>query len=309
MTAGIARALFAAFILAFGACASAQLSVRDDLGRAVSLKKVATRIVTLAPFLTEMVYAAGAGDRVVGVSKLSEYPPQVAKLPQLATGADFNLEHLAMLKPDLVMVWRDGMRRDEVERISAYGATVFVAQARTLEDVPRLLKAIGLMTGQDVAGVVRDYEERLEGLRRANANKPKIGAFLELWNRPLTTISGTHFMSEALEICRAENVFKDLTGSAPQVSWDELYERNPYVIVGAGSAANSQEFRANWTVRQALDAVKADRLVFVDADSFQRPTPRTPDGVAELCTGLDKVRPQLAQPPPRPQQRPSQYGM
>jgi iron complex transport system substrate-binding protein len=295
--------------------AMAQLSVRDDLNRPVQVKKKPERIVTLAPFLTELVYAAGAGDQLVAVADMSDFPPDARKLPHIRTGAAFSLDELATHKPDLVLAWRDGIRREEIERISSFGATVFAASARTLADVPRLLKAIGIMTGHDVTAAVSEYETRLEQLRIANAGKIRVLAFLELWNRPLTTISGTHFMTEALDICRADNVFKDLEGSAPQVEIQELYQKDPYVIVGAGSATNLDEFRSNWNVRQGLTAVKNDRLVFVDSDAFQRPTPRTPEGIAQLCTALDTVRPkgpaqQQASPQPAvPGQRPSQYGM
>jgi iron complex transport system substrate-binding protein len=293
--------------------AAAQMSIRDDLNRPVHVKKKPERIVTLAPFLTELVYAAGAGDNVIGVSKLSDFPPDARKVPQIGTGAEFSLAQLATFKPDLVLAWRDGIRKEEIERISSFGATVFTASARTLDDVPRLLKAIGLLTGNDVTVAVAEYEAKIERLKLENASKRRVSAFLELWNRPLTTISGTHFMTEALDICRADNVFKDLPGSAPQVTIDELYEKDPFVIVGAGSATNLDEFRSNWSVRQGLNAVKDNRLVFIDTDTFQRPTPRTPDAIRQLCSALDAVRPgpkQQAQPAPAAgSQRPSQFGM
>jgi iron complex transport system substrate-binding protein len=312
---GAALALLLALLPAW---AGAQVSIRDDLGRVVQLKKRPERIVTLAPFLTELVFAAGAGEQLVAVSKLSDYPPEAAKLPQIGTGTQFDLTQLATYKPDLVLAWRDGIRKEEIERIAAFGATVFAASARTLDDVPRLLQAVGVLTGHDVAGAIAEYETKLEKLKAANAGKTRVVAFLELWNRPLTTISGTHFMTEALDICRADNVFKDLYGSAPQVTIEELYEKDPYVIVGAASATNLDEFRSNWTVRQGLKAVKENRLVFIDTDAFQRPSPRTPEGIAQLCKGLDEVRPKgPRQPQPSPQQqatpgagqRPSQYGM
>jgi iron complex transport system substrate-binding protein len=318
MTKGLRTTALALLLALVPAWAAAQVSMRDDLGRTVQLKKKPERIVTLAPFLTEAVYAAGAGDRLVAVSKLSDYPPEASKLPQLGTGAEFSLTQLATYKPDLVLVWTGGMRRNDVENIHAFGATVYAASARTLEDVPRTLRAIGLLTGNDVSAVVDAYESKVEKLRRENQGKTRVAAFLELWNRPLTTISSNHFMAEALEICHADNVFKDLEGSAPQVTIDELYEKNPFVIIGAGSATNAEEFRSNWNVRQGLRAVKENRLVFVDSDAFQRPTPRTPEGIALLCNALDEVRPQGPRQPqqreaapnaPTATQRPSQFGM
>jgi iron complex transport system substrate-binding protein len=236
------------------------------------------------------VFTAGAGERIVGVSAYSDYPPQARRLPQVSTAVGFDIERIAALAPDLVLVWQDSFRPEDIERITRFGAAVFVARARTLEDVPRLLRIIGALTGRDTAAAVRDFDGRLARLRREHANRPRVSAFLEIWNRPLTTIAGRHFMNEALEICGASNVFKDLDSVAPVVSWEQVYARDPDVVVGASSAASAEEFRANWRTRGTLAAVKADRLVFVDADRIQRLTARTPDGIAALCAAIDRVR-------------------
>jgi iron complex transport system substrate-binding protein len=289
----IPRILSATLFLAAAAfCAPsfAQLTVRDDLGRSLLVNKPPERVVTLAPFLTEMVYSIGADDLLVGVDSMSDHPPQARQKAQIHTGARFSLEQLAALKPDLVLAWKGGIRKADIEMISAFGATVFVAQANHLDDVPRLLQVIGRLTGHDAMPAVAKYESSLDRLRRENADKLRIATFVELWNRPLTTVSGEHFISEALDICKGDNVFGDLQGSAPKVTWDAVAIRNPYVILGAGSATDAQEFRANWALRANLAAVKAERLVFVDHDAIQRPTPRTPEGIAALCRQLDMVR-------------------
>jgi iron complex transport system substrate-binding protein len=280
---------FTAFCIT--ASTAASISLRDDLNRSIELEQPAQRIVTLAPFLTELVYTAGAGERIVGVSAYSDYPPEAKKLPEVSTAAGFDIERIAALKPDLVLVWQDSFRPEDIERIARFGAAVFVAHARTLEDVPRLLRAIGVLTGRDVSMAAREFEAKVTGLRREYGARPKVSAFLEIWNRPLTTIAGRHFMNEALEICGATNAFKDLDGVAPVVSWEQVYARDPDVIVGASSAANAAEFRDNWRTRATLAAVKSDRLVFVDADRIQRLTARTPDGIAALCAAIDRVRP------------------
>ena len=269
---------------------AAEISLRDDLDRPVQLKQPAQRIVTLAPFLTELVYSAGAGERVVGVSAYSDYPPQAKRLPQVGTAVSFSMEGVAALRPDLVLVWRDSVRPEDIERMTRFGAAVFVAQARKLSDIPRLLERIGALTGRDVSAVTSAFESALERLRREHAGKRRLSAFLEIWNRPLTTIAGEHFINEALAICGATNVFGDLDGVAPLVSWEQVYARDPEVIVGAGSAASADEFRANWRNRGTLAAVKAGRLLFVAPDTIQRPTARTPEGIARLCEGLDRLR-------------------
>jgi iron complex transport system substrate-binding protein len=284
-----------AFIGAFTAfcittSTAATIALKDDLERPVEMKQAAQRIVTLAPFLTELVFTAGAGERIVGVSAYSDYPPQARRLPQVSTAVGFDIERIAALAPDLVLVWQDSFRPEDIGRITRFGAAVFVARARTLEDVPRLLRIIGALTGRDTAAAVRDFEARLARLRREYANRRRVSAFLEIWNRPLTTIAGRHFMNQALEICGASNVFKDLDSVAPVVSWEQVYARDPDVVVGASSAASAADFRANWRTRGTLAAVKADRLVFVDADRIQRLTARTPDGIEELCAAIDRVR-------------------
>ncbi|HSJ97868.1 MAG TPA: helical backbone metal receptor, partial [Myxococcota bacterium] len=223
---------------AFSTAALAQLSLRDDMGRGVIIKKAPERIVTLAPFLTELVYAAGAGDLLVGVDSLSVYPAAAQSLPKVLTGPRFSVGQLAPLKPDLVLAWRDGIGRDEVEAISAFGATVFVAQARSLDDVPRLLELIGRLTGRNALPAMARFETQLERVRRENAGKLRLHTFVEIWNRPLTTVSGNHFLTEALDICRADNVFAELSGFAPKISWEALNSKNPYVILGAGSASS-----------------------------------------------------------------------
>jgi iron complex transport system substrate-binding protein len=283
---------FLAFCITQSGAAS-PVTIKDDLGRSVELKQPARRIVTLAPFLTELAFSAGIGDRVVGVSAYSDYPPQARRLPQVADANGPLLEPLAALRPDLVLAWKDSIRPEEVERLARLGPAVFVAQARTLEDVPRLLGTIGTLAGVDTGAVSRAYQARLAALRRAYSGRRTVPVFLEIWDRPLTTISGRHFMNEALATCGARNVFADLPGIAPEVSWEALYARDPPVIVGVGSAPGEAAFRANWSAHRTLSAVREGRLVFVSPDRLQRPTTRTPEGIAELCRAIDRVRAEL----------------
>jgi iron complex transport system substrate-binding protein len=276
--------------LAIGGASARPVALRDDVGRDVRLDAPAKRIVTLAPSLTEVVFAAGAGSRVVGVSAFSDYPPEARALPVVSSAAGIDLERIAALRPDLVLAWRDSIRIEDVERLQGLGIAVFVTAARRLDDVPGMLAQVGEATGLDVSPVSSQFRTELSTLRSRYAARPKVDVFLEIWHKPLTTISGSHFMNDALEICGARNVFKDLEGVAPVVSWEALYARNPSVIMGSGSAASEAEFRANWKERGTLGAVKANRLEWIDADTLQRPTTRTPQGIARMCERLDRLR-------------------
>jgi iron complex transport system substrate-binding protein len=283
------RFLVAALLLACTAV-HAQILVKDDAGRNLLVQKHFKRIVTLAPFLTEAAFAAGAGDLVVGVDALSDYPREATRLPRVPTGAQFSLDVIATLKPDLVLAWKDGIRKEDVDAMSSFGATVYLAQARRLEDVPRLLQAVSSFTGRNVQEPVASFNRRIASIRRANATKPKLAVFLEIWDRPLTTVGGDSLLSEAVAACRGENVFTDLRGIAPQVEWDEVREINPYVVLGVNSANNAEEFHANWSAHRAIPAVDAGRLLYIESESLQRPTVRSLDAIARLCVELDQVR-------------------
>src|SRR5690348_7686868 len=263
---------------------AAPISQLDDLGRKVEVAAPAKRIVTLAPFLTELAFSVGVGDRVVGVSEHSDYPHAARKLPQVASAAGISIESVAALQPDLVLAWQDTMRPADLERLRALGIPVFVAQARSILDVGRLYGTIERLSGTKSPEPLRGFHDKLRKALR-KLDRPPVKVFLEIWHDPLTTISGPHWMNEALAFCGATNAFQDLGGVAPVVSWEAFYARNPPVIVGAGSARDAAAFRAQWRDRSTLDAVKNDRLVFVDADLIQRPTLRLADGVAQLCEG------------------------
>ncbi|QJR15714.1 cobalamin-binding protein [Usitatibacter palustris] len=251
----------------------------------------AQRIVSLSPFLTEAVYAVGAGDKLIAVSEFSDYPPEAKKLPTISNAVGISWEKLAVLKPDIALIWADSLKEGDRERFARVGARVEVFAGRRLDDVPRTLREVARLTGQ--AGdpeSARAFEQRIAALRRANAGKPRISAFLEIQHRPLMTIAGDHYMNDALAICGAENPFASLPGVAPEVSWEAMLARDPAVIVGAGSPEGEKAFRERWKERPTLRAVRNDAFVYVNGDHFYRPTPRLADGVEALCRGIDALR-------------------
>jgi len=256
----------------------------------VALARPAQRIVSLAPSLTELVYTAGAGARLVAASEFSDYPPEAKRLPRVSSAGAVSVESVAALHPDLVLAWEDGTRASDIDHLAALGVAVYVAHARTFDDVPRLMAAIGTLAGTDTAGAARAYSQRLEALRRDFARRKPVSVLLEVWHQPLTTIAGRHFMNEALDTCGARNVFADLPGVAPVVSWEEVFRRDPDAIVGIESAQGEAQFRALWAERGALRAVKEGHLVYLQADRLQRLSARTPQGVAELCAAIERVR-------------------
>ena len=249
-----------------------------------------SRVVTLAPFITELAFDAGIGDRVVGVSAYSDYPPAARALPEVSSAAGLSIEKIAALRTDVAFVWRDSVKPEEIEQLAKLGIRVIVVSARTLVEIPLALETIGDAAGVDVSLPVRGFRDRIARLRATYSGRRRLDAFLEIWNRPLTTIAGRHYMNDALEVCGARNVFADLPGVTPVVPWESVYARDPEVVVGAGSAGDRATFEASWRERSTLAAVKGRRLVYVHPDTIQRPSLRIVLGITELCEGLDRVR-------------------
>ncbi len=289
MRLSAAVAVAALSLASFGSGA-APIQVADDLGRTVRLPQPPQRIVTLAPFLTELVFSAGAGGRLVAVSAFSDFPPEAKRLPQVATAAGLSLEEVAAMRPDLVLAWKDSVRLEDVERLGQLGIPTFVASARRLSDIPRVLRQVGELTGGKTEAQARGFEQRLAAVRSRYAGRARITVFLEIWHQPLTTLAGTHTLNDALEICGADNIFIDLATVAPVVSLEQLYLRDPRAIVGVASTRNEEAFRARWRERPTLAAVKGNRLVFGDADLLQRQTLRMAEGIERLCAAIDAVR-------------------
>lgn len=284
------RRLAAALLLAAAASAHGGASVLDATGREIRLAQPARRIATLSPALTEAVFAAGAGRSVVGVSAWSDYPPEATRLPVVSSSAGADVEAIARLAPDLVLAWRDSFRPADAAKLAALGIPVFVDGSRTLADIAPLLESIGRLADVDAAPAARRYRETLAALRARYASRRAVPVFLEISHRPLMTVSGPHFMVEALETCGARSVFASLPDVAPVIGWEALHAADPDAIVGAGSAQGEAAFRAAWRERPTLRAVKAGKLAWVGSSALGRPSPRVVEGIAALCEAIERLR-------------------
>ena len=285
-----ARALVALALSAAAMTGRAEIALTDDLGRRVVLSQPARRVATLAPSITEAAFAVGAGARVVGVSAWSDYPSAAASLPIVSSAAGIDMEALAALSPDLVIAWKDSFRCEDIARLEALGARVFVVQSRSLAEIPRLLAMTASLTGGNATNATRAYESRLAALRARHSTKPRVRLFLEISHRPLMTVGGRHFMGEALDACGATNVFADLKEAAPEVTWEELFARAPDAIVGSGPVDAEASFRVAWSQRAGLEAVRRGKLGYVATTALGRPSPRVVEGIEALCLEVDRLR-------------------
>jgi iron complex transport system substrate-binding protein len=284
---------FAAACLALAAqAAAAQIALRDDRGVEVALAAPATRIVALAPHLAEIAFAAGAGAKLVGVSAYSDFPPAAAQLPVVSDALHVDFEALALLKPDLVLAWRSGNRARDVAQVEARGFRVYSTDAGALEDVPRVVRAVGRLAGTAPAAdrAARDIEERLEGIRRRHAGRPDVRVFYEIWHEPLITLNGQHLVSDVIALCGGVNVFADAAPLVPYVGIEAVIAADPEVIIAGSSAQGGADARAAWRAWPAITAVREGRVYRIHPDLMQRHSLRILEGAKLLCDYLDAAR-------------------
>jgi iron complex transport system substrate-binding protein len=286
------RAVAAAFLVLAAHGASAQIALRDDRGVDVVLAGPATRIVALAPHLAEIAFAAGAGEKLVGVSAHSDFPDAVAKLPVISDATHVDFEALAVLKPDVVLAWRSGSRARDVEQLEARGFRVFSTEAGTLEDVPRLVRAIGRLAGT-AATANRSADEiqaRLDAIRSRYAGRPPVRVFYEIWHEPLMTVNGRHLVSGMLALCGGANVFADAKPLTPVISREQVLAANPDAILLSAPPEQARETAASWRAFKTLRAVQRDQLHAMDPALLNRMGPRVVEGAEAICGTLELVR-------------------
>ena len=287
-----ARFLTLTATIALLPAAHADLVFKDDGGREVRLKGPAKRIVTLAPHATEMLYAAGAGDRLIGTVEYSDYPPAAKKVPRVGSYDRFDLEAISALKPDLVIAWESGNPAAPVEKMRALGLTVYASQPNRLEDIAGQLERFGQLAGSEAQAreAAEHFRQRLAKLRRDNADKPPVRVFYQIWKAPLMTVGGPQIISSAIQICGGENVFGQLGQMAPTVSVEAVLAADPEAIVATGMGDARPEWLDDWNKWTRMTAVKRGNLFHINPDLLQRHTPRILDGAAQLCADLDVAR-------------------
>jgi iron complex transport system substrate-binding protein len=271
--------------------AQADLTVRDDTGQLLRLKQAPQRTVSLAPHATELLFAAGAGQRIVGAAEYSDYPEAARRIPRVG-GALLDLEAIAALRPDLIVAWADGNPPAQLQRLKQLGVPIYLSAPRRLDDIPAALERLGqLLDTQRVAQAsAAQYRAELQRLRKTYSGRKKVRVFYQVWDEPLLTLNGTHIISDALATCGGENIFAQLPALTPSVSIENILQADPDAIVTSSQDAQRPARLDAWRRWPRLAAVRNNHLFFVHGDWIDRPAPRILLGVAELCGLLDQAR-------------------
>lgn len=278
--------------LALFAPAAAGIEVFDDTGATVQLETPAQRIVSLAPHVTELLFAAGAGNHVVGVVSYSDYPAAARAIARVGGYQSLDLEAIVALHPDLVVGWQSGNHPGHLDRLRALGISVYLTEPRQLQQVADNIRRLGRLAGTDTkaAAAADAFMRRVDGLRRRHAARPTLSVFYEVWNQPLMTVNGAHLISEVIHLCGGQNAFGDLDSLVLHIDTETVLQRNPDVILASGMDEERPQWLDEWRDWPQLAAVQGDRLLFIPPDLLQRATPRILDGAARLCRLMEQAR-------------------
>ena len=286
------RWLLACLLLTSPSTTPAAITLVDASGTRITLATPAQRIVSLAPHITELLYAAGAGGQVVGATDYSDYPAAARELPRVGGYSNIDLETILSLRPDLVVAWKSGNSAAQVNRLRALGMAVYVSEPRRLDDIPNDIEHLGLLAGREDSArtAAQQFRQRHAQLAQRYSKRPPVTVFYEIWNPPLMTINGKQIISDVLRLCGGVNVFADLPVLAPTVDVEAVVQKNPEAIFMGDMQKRDTGSDNPWQRWTSLRAVQAGNLFRIPADLMQRHTPRLLQGAEMLCADLEQAR-------------------
>lgn len=263
--------------------------VVDLVGRRMAVPDHPRRVVTLVPSITEMVFALGAGNRVVGVSLYSDYPTEAMVLPNVGSYVHLDLEKIVALEPDLCLAVKDGNPREAVERLEALEIPVYVVDPKNLREVMETMTALGRLLGEEESARnivesmrrrIRAVEEKMAGVSK----RPRV--FFQIGVSPIVSVGRTTFAHEIITLAGGINVAEG-TNPYPRFSVEQVLGLRPDVIVISSMNRGQiyEEVRAGWLRWRGIPAVDNSRVLLVESNLFDRPTPRLVDGL-EMLAGL-----------------------
>jgi iron complex transport system substrate-binding protein len=239
-----------------------------------------------------MLFAAGAGSRVVATVEYSDEPPAARRIPRIGDVVAVDMERLAALHPDVAVVWPGGGNPAQIEEMGRMGIPLYRQQVNTLADLSGSLRRLGELTGtNEVAGsAARELEGRLARLTRTYATASKTTVLLEIWNHPIYTVGGAQLLTDALKVCGARNIFGDLHDLSPAVDVEAVIARDPDIIIATAPPGAGAGWLADWKRFTALRAVRTGKLIAFEDPNLIRLGPSVVTATESLCKAIAAVR-------------------
>lgn len=277
------------FLLCASANADIQLPQAD--GSVLRLPQPARTLITLSPHLTELAFAAGAGDHILATVEFSEYPAAAAVLPRIGDAFRLDLERILTLKPDLIVAWQSGNPRAAVASLESLGLRVWTVEIRQPDEIATTLEWMGRAAGTSATAdsAALAFREELMNLEQEYAGLEPVSYFYQVAPHPLYTINGDHLISQALALCGGVNVFGATPGLAPQVSHEAVLAGDPQALLSPVIEGEDDPL-ADWRQWTRMRAVQTEALFLLPADEISRATPRMLEAVRTACRLLHPLR-------------------
>ena len=280
------RLLLLCLIGLTGACGSAshQQEVKP------SPQHAAHRIVALAPNLAELVYAAGAGEYLVGTVDYADYPEAAKSVPRVGDALHVDYERLLALKPDLILVWPSGTLPSVIEQVKALRLPIQEIDAQRIAEVGKAVRLIGVLAGTEPIAeqAAAKFEHDMQVLREKYFRQSRLSVFIEVNRQPLYTVNKQQIISEVVDLCGGDNVFADLNQLAPVIDVEAVLKVNPQVIVSTDGTTDV--ITQDWKAWPQLQAVHNNHVYSISPDAINRAAPRLVQGAEEVCRVLDGAR-------------------
>lgn len=264
--------------------------VSDDTGTRISLSKPATRVISLAPHLTELMFSIGAGAQIVGTVHSADYPESTAEIPKVGDSASIDMEMVVTLRPDLVLAWQSGNGSALAGRLRGLGLAVFVSEPESLAQIESTVRSLGALTGrrENAAATAAAFAARVTELSDRAPAQNGVRVFYQIWGQPIFTVGGRHLISQIIEMCGGHNAFADLPWLAGQVDVESVLAADPDVIVASGHDDTRPQWLDHWRQWPQLRAVQRNRLHFIPPAVIQRHSPRVLEGAEMMCGMIEE---------------------
>ncbi|MDQ2820081.1 MAG: cobalamin-binding protein [Pseudomonadota bacterium] len=272
--------------------AHAAITVIDDDGNTVTLQKPAQRIVALAPHVTELLFAAGGGAKIVGAVSYSDFPEAAKRIPQIGSNRQIDMERVIAMQPDLIVVWMHGSSERQIDELRKLGIPMFHSEPRKLGDIADSVQKMGRLMGTEAVAdpAAASLRRELATLTTRYANRPPVRMFYQVWDKPLYTLNGAHIVSDAMRVCGGVNIFATLKVTAPVVNVEAVLQEDPEAIFSTGERSVDEGGVNLWKPFANMTAVKRGNLFRLDGNLLNRAGPRMIAGTAALCEKLELAR-------------------
>jgi iron complex transport system substrate-binding protein len=268
-------------------------TVVDEAGRKIRLPGRIDRIVSLAPSITEIIFALDQGHRLAAVTQFSNYPPQAKQIPRVGSYVNLDIEKILAVRPDLVIGIKDGNPKHVVDRLAELGVPSFIINPKNLQEVIRSIRKISQVIGAQAAAahLTRQMSERIRQVQKSVAGSSSPRVFIQIGVEPIVSAGRGTFIDVLIKLAGGTNAAGEMAGY-PHLNLEQVFVARPEIIfitsmARQGSFAEVKRFWQKWP---GLPAVENERIYIIDSDLCDRPSPRIVEGLEILARKIHPER-------------------